>query len=103
MNLIMHLKKLIKDSFVVGIFAGIVSLVFFYSLLTAFRTWLLNYSGNEMLLRPPAVQMIAMAINLIIFRLIMINVQKEKTGKGFLLVTVLLSLCYFYFFYRANN
>lgn len=99
----MKSEKWTRDSFIIGILSGIISLGFFYFILSFFRTLLIGYYGNEFLLRPPQVQLITMLINVIIFRILIINYGREKTGKGFLFVTVIATLVYFYIFFRMHK
>lgn len=99
----MNLAKLIKDSFFIGMTAGLVSTVLFYYILEGIRVILVDHLGNESIMRPPIVQLLTMLMNLIVFRILMINLDKEKTGKGFLFVTVLLTLAYFYIYFRMRR
>jgi presenilin-like A22 family membrane protease len=99
----MNLGKRINDSFAFGLLAGLISLVLFYFLFTAVRTLLINYYGNPYILRPPVVQLLTMLVNIIIFRLMMINYGREKTGKGLLFVTVLSTFIYFFIFLKLNR
>ena len=99
----MNLEKRIKDSFAFGLLTGTISLVVFYYLLTGIRSWLVDHYDNPYILRPPTVQLIAVAFNIIIFRFLMINYQKEKTGKGILFITVIMTLGYFFVFNRYNK
>ena len=99
----MNLGKRIKDSFAFGLFSGAISLVVFYYLFTWIRSLLIDYYGNPYLLRPPTIQLIAVLINIIIFRLLMINYKKEQTGKGILFITVIMTLGYFYLLNRFNK
>jgi hypothetical protein len=96
----MNLERWNKDSFLMGIIAGLVSSVIFYFILNAIRFAVINYYGNPYMLKPPTVQLLVMMVNVILFRLLMINLDKEKTAKGFLFVTVLVSLGYFYFLFK---
>lgn len=99
----MNLAKLIRDSFVFGIIGGAVSLVFFFYLFSALRSAVIYYTGNIYILRPPAVHLLAMIINMIFFRLLMINLKKEKTAKGLLLITFMATLAYFFIYFRLNK
>lgn len=99
----MNLEKWIKDSFIFGMLSGLVSLAIFYFLLTWLRSMLISYFGNPYMLRPPTVQLFTMLINIIFFRLLIINFEKEKTGKGFLFITVIITLAYFFIFFKMNK
>jgi hypothetical protein len=99
----MNLVKLIKDSFVIGMLGGLVSIFSFYYIISAIRSLIISYYGNEYIMRPPVVQLLTMLMNVIIFRLLMINFEKEKTGKGFLFITVLMTLAYFFIYFRVKR
>ena len=91
----MILKKPVSDSFLLGMLVGIITLLAFNFLINALRIFLVDYTGNPSLLYPPAVQLIALFLNMIFFRLVMVNLDREKTGKGILFITVLSALVYF--------
>ena len=95
--------KWIKDSFIAGLIGGTVSLILFYYFFSAMRIMVMNISGNQYILRPPAVQLFTMMINIIFFRILMINLNKEQTAKGFLFITVIVTLIYFFIFFRLNK
>lgn len=93
----MDWKLNLKDSLFVGILLGILSLaVFFYSL-DFLRMKLADHYSNPYFFAPPRAALLAVMLNLICFRLLMINFQKEQTAKGILLVTVSAVLCYLYY------
>ena len=99
----MNWEKRINNSFVFGLLSGLVSMAVFYFMLSWIRSWIGNYFGNPYLLRPPAIQLVTLLINIILFRLLMINLNKEQTGKGFLFITVIFALVYFFIFFRINK
>ena len=94
----MNLGRWSKDSFIVGLVGGSISLVAFYFLLNTIRVAIINHYENPYLMKPPTMQLITMAINVIIFRILVVNYDKEKTGKGLLFITVLATLGYFYYY-----
>lgn len=99
----MNWEKKIKNSFVFGLVSGLVSLAIFYFMFSWIRTWISNYVDNPYLFRPPVVQLLTLLVNIILFRFLMINFNKEKTGKGFLFITVISALIYFFIFFRINK
>src|SRR5436190_5338361 len=99
----MSRARWIKDSFIVGLAGGAGALAFFFYLFSYIRSLLISYTGNMYMLRPPTVHLFALAINVILFRILMINLDKEKTAKGFLFITVLATLAYFAFYYLVNR
>ena len=93
----------VKDSFLFGLLCGGASLVVVYYGMSAIRAAIVSYTGNMYVLRPPAVQLFTTIINVIFFRIIMINLNKENTAKGFLFITVIAALAYFAIFFRMNR
>lgn len=98
----MSLKNRLSDSFVTGLFIGGGTLVLFYVLINWIRLFLISQTGNELLLKPPAVQLYSVVLNVILFRMVMVKMEKEQTAKGILFVTVICLLAYF-IFYRMKN
>jgi hypothetical protein len=96
----MSLKSRIKDSFPSGLMLGSLLLIIFYLLINFIRLRLIAYYNDPYILRPPTVQLFCMVLNVLVFRWMMINMEKEKTGKGILFVTVLSVFVYFFIFYR---
>ena len=76
----MTLEKWTKDSFIMGMFTGLVTLTAFYFLLTYIRSMIISYYGNPYILRPPAVHLLSMGINIILFRLLIINYKTCDLG-----------------------
>ncbi len=99
----MKLAEKLKDSFITGMISGAVSIFLFYYLISFIRSLIVNYYGNQFIMRPPVVQLLTMLMNVIIFRMLMINMDKEKTGKGFLFITVLATLAYFFVYFRMRK
>jgi hypothetical protein len=88
----------IKDSFLLGVISGLLALILFYSSLSGIRYLSVRCLNTELILRHPSLEFITILINIILFRFITVNFDKEKTGKGFLLSTIVVSFVYFYFF-----
>ena len=95
--------RLNKDSFIIGLIGGIVVFTIIYFALSFARKILLEDYPNAILLRPLAIPLIAMGLNIILFRLVMINYGKENTGKGILFSTVLITFAYFFVFYKSHR
>ena len=92
-----------NDSFLIGCGIGILGLVTSYFALYVLRKLAINYTGNENAFAAPRIQLIAIVINILILRLFMVTFQHERTGKGILFATVILSLVYFYLFFRVYS
>ena len=97
----MNPGKWIKDSFLFGMITSFVSLIVFYFFISTIRTFIVNHYDNQYMMPSPTVQLLTMLVNIIFFRLLMVNFKKENTAKGFLLVTVLLTLAYLFIFFRV--
>lgn len=54
-------------------------------------------SGKEQLLQNETMQVIAIFINLLPFRYYLVRLKADRTGRGILLITMLLAFIYFYF------
>ena len=52
---------------------------------------------------PPAAQLISLLFSIIVFRIVMINMQKEKIGKGYLFIVALAVFGYFFIFNKLRN
>ena len=99
----MSFENKIKDSFLFGLVGGLFTLVFFFYLVTGIRMILISLTDNPAMLRPPFPQLLAMLLNVLLFRVLIINLKKENTGKGVLFITVLLTLAYFYIYNRMHK
>src|SRR3954469_4081938 len=90
----------LPDTFFFGVFFGIVSLLLSYLLVRSIRMLIVSYNHNDMLFAAPRVQLFAIVLNILVFRFVIVDLKKEKTGKGILFTTVLLSFTYFVLFVR---
>jgi hypothetical protein len=96
-------KKLPEDSFFFGMAFGGVILFAVYYILTAIRTLLIYQSGNPFLMAPPRVQLFTIVINIILFRYIVLKLDREKTGRGLLFITLIAAFAYFYLFFHMRT
>jgi hypothetical protein len=99
----MTLRKLIRDNFAVGILFGILCIGISYLIINSIRMFVISRTGDTATLKPPAVQLLCLMLNVLLFRIIMVNMQKENAGKGFLFITVMAALTYFFIFYRISR
>ncbi|PLW92471.1 MAG: hypothetical protein C0592_10480 [Marinilabiliales bacterium] len=56
-----------------------------------------SFSGKDHLLQKDTMQLIAIFVNLIPFRYYLVRVKADRTGRGILLITIIMALVYFYF------
>lgn len=96
------LNRLTQDNFFLGLFSGIAMLVVTWFALRAGRLVLVGYYGNPYFFSAPRVELICILINILLFRIVIVNLKKEKTGRGILFGTVLISLVFFFLFYKYN-
>jgi len=89
------ISMLKKDNFSLGILIGLVLPVMFYGLLRLVglmvetgSVWARPFESDKMV-------MLALVINIFPIRLYFVSYKFEKTGKGVLLVTFLLTVSYF--------
>src|SRR4051812_4146943 len=94
--------KKLPDHFFFGLIFGVVSLFLSYLVVRTIRIAVVGYYGNEYVMAPPRVQLFAILINVIIFRFFMIRFDKEKTARGILFSTVILSFVYFFLYFKYN-
>ena len=94
--------KLNSDNFLLGVITGLISLFLIWFGLRSVRLSLIEHYGNPYFFPPPRIELITILINVIIFRIMIVNLKKEKTGRGILFITVILSLAFFYLFFKFN-
>lgn len=95
-------SKLPGDNFILGLITGMITLIISYFSLRAIRLSVAEYYGNPYIFLPPRVELICILINILFFRVMIVNLQKEKTGRGILFITVILSITYFFLFFKYN-
>ena len=79
---------------------GVLCLGVSYFLLYSLRLLMVKYNGNPYSFAEPRVQLVSVLINVILFRFMMVTFQKEKTGRGVLFITVILTFLYFFLYSR---
>ncbi len=87
------LNKLKQDSIYTGLFWGFVSMIGGYYVLF-FLTEYVNSLFDTDYLPAPKLQLILLAINVLVFRFVMLSIKKMETGKGILIVIFFTSLIY---------
>lgn len=99
----MSLKKWTKDSFLLGIIGGSLTLYLFYLIVSQIRLFIVSSLNDPYLFGSPKSQLIAVGLNLIGFRILMINFEREKTGKGVLFVTVIALFSYYIYYHKMKH
>jgi hypothetical protein len=95
-------SKLPGDNFFLGLITGTITLIVSWISLRAIRFTVAEYYGNPYIFPSPRIEFICMLINILFFRIMIVNLDKEKTGRGILFITVVLSITYFFLFYKFN-
>jgi hypothetical protein len=95
--------KKLPDSFLIGIFSGLISLSLFYLLFVYVRMLIVNYYQDPYMLRAPKVHLFAIFLNILVFRFVMVKTDKENFGKGILLATVIPALVYFFCYFKFHQ
>ncbi|MCC7232705.1 MAG: hypothetical protein IT242_07155 [Bacteroidia bacterium] len=86
----------IHDTLWTGTLIGIICLLGFFVLFTGIRYLLIRYFENPYILLPPRIHLFTIGANVLLFRFLMLKWNREKTGKGVLLVTLIAAIiCYF--------
>ncbi|REJ84788.1 MAG: hypothetical protein DWQ44_08110 [Bacteroidetes bacterium] len=91
-----------KDRFVSGLVLGAVLLLIFYFAADKVRYLFVLHYNDPYIFAPPRVQLVAMALTLICFRLLLLNFNRERTAKGVLFTTVLATFAYFIWHYKLK-
>lgn len=82
-----------RDNIWLGIGIALVVPAIMYFLLKLINI----FTGEEHILQNSTMQLSAVFINLLPFRYYLVKVKADRTGRGILLVTMVLALVYFYF------
>jgi hypothetical protein len=99
----MNYKAAFADRYWLGVAAGGVLIPAIYVLLEELRMVVGDAIGRTDFLPPPRIQLFTLAIVLIVFRLMMVNLSREKTGKGLLSVTFLMAVIYVFYSFKFRN
>jgi len=78
-----------KDFFLAGVVIGIVLPLLFALGIVVVQTQLLGHAAFSILSSKPSM-MLCFILNVLLFRVFMINLKKYNMGKGLLLVTIIL-------------
>lgn len=82
-------NHLLRDSILLGVGIGIVSIVLDYIFLFNFDKGYQSLTGNSSFLLPPRIQLIILAINILLFRFMIVKWNRYNTARGLLLVIVI--------------
>lgn len=99
----MAFKDKLKDNYITGVILAFVILPITYFGAEGIRSVVVKYKADPYLYPPPAAQLISLLFSIIVFRIVMINMQKEKIGKGYLFIVALAVFGYFFIFNKLRN
>lgn len=99
----MKLKDKLNDNYLTGVIIALVIVPVSYFAAEGLRTIAVKIKGNPYLLPPPAAQLASLLVSIILFRIIIVNLEKEKIGKAYFFVVALTTFVYFFFFYKMRN
>jgi len=88
-----------KDSFVLGIAAGILLPVVFYFFLLLVDQLVLELFSRHLTREHNLLYLLSTIVNLLPVRYYLVKLKLEKTGLGILAVTAIFILAYFYLFF----
>ena len=88
------------DNFFLGAILGAVTLTCAYLTFRLIRLTLAGHYGNPYFFPAPRVELISILLNVLLFRIVIINLKKESLGRGILFITVMTAIAYFFMFFR---
>ena len=83
------INRLLRDSILSGMVIGIISITLDYFVLFNFDKGYQSFTDNSPLFLSPRIQLIILAINILLFRFMIVKWNREQTGRGLLLVIVI--------------
>jgi hypothetical protein len=89
-------ERIFRDSIVTGVVIGLITIPVEYLLFYNFDKLINHFTEWGHVLKAPRLQSLILALNIILFRVIMINWKKAATGKGLLLVLLCFTGIYLY-------
>ncbi len=87
-------ERIFRDSVITGIILGLFSISLEYLLFYNFDKLINYFTAGGHVLKTPRLQSLILAVNVILFRFVMINWKKPATGKGLLLVLLCITGIY---------
>lgn len=91
-----------EDNFLLGIALGAATMAITFLGLKGMRMALVNHYGDPYFFPSPRVELITILVNILLFRLVIVNLKKDKTGRGILFVTVISSMIFFFLYFKFN-
>lgn len=89
-----------KDSWLLGLLAGVIVPLFFYGIFYFINSQLAKSHGGIPYLKNSTVQLICLFLNVLMLRLVFVNAKYEKTGRAILVVTFGYAIYLFFFAFK---
>lgn len=80
------IDRLLRDSILGGIVIGIISITLNYIVLFNFDKSYMAITENRSLFPPPRIPLIILAVNILLFRFMMVKWNRTQTARGLLLM-----------------
>lgn len=96
-------RFLLQDGILRGILLGGAVIPAVYGLVRAVVFLLSALLHRDVFLRPPLSQLYTLAVVIILCRFLIVNNDREATGKGMLLVTLLSAFGYFIYSFKVRH
>lgn len=87
------IEKLKEDKLYIGLILGILLMITGYFFLYFVNDWCTALFEKNYL-PAPKLQLLLLAINILVFRFVMLSIKKYETGKGMLIVIAFTTLFY---------
>src|SRR5690242_13701069 len=91
----------LSDNFFFGVLTAILTLATSLFLIYNLRLLIINFS-NPSIFAEPLIELISVLANIILFRIVFVNFNKEKMGRGILFTTVILTFIFFFLYSRYH-
>ncbi len=99
----MKLKDKLTDSYLVGAVIAFLFLPFTYFIVESIRSEILIMKADPYLYPPPASQLVTLLFSIIVFRILMINLGKEKLAKGYFFILGMSVFIYFFIYHHLKR
>ncbi len=90
----------LKNNYFFGALLALVVPVISYGIFYALSQILINAGIWHGFNRPENIYILSLIFNIILFRIYFVRLKADKTGRGLLLVTIVLILLFFYLFFQ---
>jgi hypothetical protein len=91
----------LPDNFFYGVLLAILCFIVSFFLLYSLRQAIIHF-GNPSAFAEPLIELISVLLNIILFRVVFVNLKKERTGRGILFTTVIVTFIYFFLYSRYH-